>query len=134
MKQTLVSIRDYQNEDENFIFATWLQGLWHGNDWFREIDHDTYFSTYRKIIQSLLKRPSVSIKIACLKDDPSVILSYAVSEGETLHFIFTKEAWRKNGIATMLIPKNLSWVTHLTPAARAILRKKYPNVKFNPFL
>lgn len=115
--------------------ATWLRGLYYGNTWFREIDKDVFMDKYHQAITIVLKKPTTEVKVAVLKDDPEVILGYSVlDQGYTntvLHWVFVKEAWRKMGIATSLIPTNSDTCTHLTVVGRKL---KPANMKFNPFL
>lgn len=132
-KNSLIAIRDGAPKDREFIFATWLRGLRFGNDWFTLIDAKIYFSIYHRVIEALLASPHVSIKVACLKDDPDVILGYSVSRGTKLDWVFVKKAWRKVGIAKSLMPPIITYVTHVTKVGKSILQK-YPKVSFNPFI
>ncbi len=130
-KKELIAIRPPLPSDENFLFDTWLNALRYGNEWFEEINEKQYYKAYREIIRAILAR--AHIQIACLKSDPDVILAYSISEGPALHFLYTKEAWRGIGLANDLLPKDFQVVTHLTKVGRSIIRKKFPNVIFNPF-
>ena|ERR1700677_764254 len=133
-EQTLFAVRDWdKNKDIDFIMATWLRGLRYGNDWFGMIVASSYFSFYQQFIEQLLKNPNVSVKIACLQDDPEVILGYSVYHKNILHWVFTKKAWRKIGIAKKLVPIETSTVTHLTAIGKSIMQKK-TKWQFNPFL
>ncbi len=126
-------VRDFIAADENFIFASWLRGLYYGNTWFREINKDIFMSNYHRALESCLQAPSVTIKVACLKDDPEVILGYAVlGANDTLHWVFVKSNWRGLGIAKALVPNNIKCVSHLTKSGLSILRR-HPGVQFNPF-
>jgi len=131
-KNELIIIRPGQMEDANFIFTTWLKGLWFGNDWFGLIDSKVYFDTQHKIIESLLSQLTTKVSVACLKDDPKVILGYSVYSGHRLHWTHVKKAWRKIGLAKDLVPKEITTVTHVTEVGRSIM-KKHSNIIFNPF-
>lgn len=128
---SLFRVRPYAQTDEGFIYSTWLKGLYYGNDWFHEIPKDTFFKNYHKVIELIIKRPDCEISCAVLKQDEDVILSFIVVEKTTLHWIYTKEAWRKFGLARMLIPEGIETVTSLTKVGKAIKPYKW---KFNPFL
>jgi hypothetical protein len=130
-KKDLVAIRPFEENDRNLIYVTWLKGLRFGNDWFESIPQDIYFENYHKVIDSILIRPKIEINIACLKDDPSVILGYVVFESDILHYLFVKPVWRNIGIARDLCPKNIKTTTHLTSLGQAIMPK---HITFNPFL
>lgn len=131
-KSALVAVRNAVPGDKNFIMATWLKGLKHGNDWFNAIDQEVYFNTYNKIIEAILDSPGVQIKVACLKEDPDVILGYSVFAADRLDWVFCKKIWRGIGIARSLVPESIKTVSHLTVVGKSILRKR-DGIKFNPF-
>lgn len=133
-KKDLIAYRDYHADDKNFILSSWMKGLYHGNSWFKDIDRDIYNTYYHQILEDLLKRPTIFIKMACLKDDPLVCLAYAVFENHALHYVFTKPIWRKIGLAKDLIPGHITEITHITTVGKAIWKEKYPHLKFNPFI
>lgn len=131
-KNELVSIRDMQPEDKNFIYASWLRGLYYGESWFSLIPKNEFMQHYHKVIDFILNKPTVTIKIACLKEDADVILGYAVFEKDKLHWVFVKKNWRTIGIARDLVPSTTKTVTHLTKVGVSILHKH--NLSFNPFV
>jgi hypothetical protein len=92
----------------------------------------TFYKGYHPVITALLKRSTT--RVACLKESPDVILGYSVYEGPKLHWVHVKEAWRKFGIAKLLLPKDFNTVSHKTSMGERILKQKYPNVKYDPFL
>ncbi len=131
-KSDLVAVRDAVDSDRNFILATWLKGLRYGNDWFEAIDSKIYFDFYHKVIETILARPDAQVRVACLREDPDVILGYSVYAGNRLDWVFCKKEWRSIGIAKSLVPKEITMVSHLTSLGKSILRK-HPELKFNPF-
>lgn len=133
-KNALVGIRDMDPKDWNFVLATFLRGLYYGDTWFKEIPKAIFMAAYHTVIERLLTKPGVYIKVACLKDDPEVILGYAIlaDSGNTVHWVFCKSAWRKIGIAKSLVPETAKVATHLTRVGLSLLKKR-PNMVFNPF-
>lgn len=131
----LVSIRAAEVGDKEFIFATWLRGLYYGNDWFQEIDKNRFMERYHIIIENILSRKSTNTVVACLQDEPSVVLGYSVlclSGAEPiLHWVHVKKVWRNNGIGRSLIPGNCKVTTHLTHLGYKVKPK---DMKFDPFL
>lgn len=121
-------------DDIPFIYSTWLKGLQYGNTLFRQIDSGTYMKKYRLVLDMIIQDEKNTVLVACLKDSPEIILGYSVSGSGKLHWIFMKKAWRGFGIAKELIPKDFRAVTHLTTVGKDILKNKYPNVIFDPFL
>jgi hypothetical protein len=132
LKNELIEIRGAFPEDLPFIFSTWLKGLRFGNEWFGLIDSKIYFKVYHEVITAILSKPNVTVKIACLKEDPRVLVGYSVSSGGRLDWIHVKKAWRGIGIAKNLSPETITSVSHLTNVGRSIL-KKHQDVIFNPF-
>lgn len=70
--------------------------------------------------------------MACLEDEPDVVLGYVVASPGVVHWIFVKKAWRELGIARKLFPQEITRVSHLTKVGE-ILMKKY-DLYFDPFL
>lgn len=134
VRQSLVSYRGFHPDDENFIMSTCLKSLWHGNDWFQQIDWEIFYPAYKRVIQHLMAKPEVVMKIACLQEDPFVILGFCMYERKIVHGIFCKTAWRGINLSVDLLPQNFEFVTHLTVPLKSFLKNKYPKVKFNPFL
>jgi hypothetical protein len=130
-KSDLVSLRDYTLEDKNFILATWLRGLYYGDSWFSAMKKDTFMQVYHQIVQQILEKEGIKIKIACLKEDPSVILGYVVHSSHAVHWLFVKKAWRNIGLASDLLPETVKIVTHLTKVGLIISKRK--GFEFNPF-
>lgn len=130
----LVALREGTPGDTNFILATWLRGLYYGDTWFSEIPKHTFMTKYHQVVEGILASPSTQVRIACLKDDPEVILGYAIfGQQGVIHWVFVKKAWRGVGIATSLVPLPLvTTVTHLTKTGLGII-KKHPTIHFNPF-
>jgi hypothetical protein len=129
-----VRIRDLKSTDLNFIYSTWLRGVFYGNDFFNQVDKEAFFDNYPAVLHKIIADKETVVKIACLEDDDDVILGYIVGNPETkaLHYAFVKDAWRKNRIATKLLSNaNIRLVTHLTKIGD-VIRKKM-EWKFNPW-
>lgn len=132
IRSDLIDIREAIDSDRNFILATWLRGLRYGNSWFEDIDSASYFSYYHNVIEIVLNNPATTVKIACLKEDPDVLIAYSVYSHDRLDWVFCKKNWRNIGVAKSLVPENITTVTHLTDTARSILKTR-KGIKFNPF-
>lgn len=131
-KTDLVSIRNWVSEDKNFIMATMLRGLYYGQSVFSEMQKQTFMVLYNQFLEVLLNKNTTIVKVACLKEDPSVILGYAVfNSPNTLSWVFVKKSWRNIGLAKDLIPKEVTTVTHLTKTGLSLIKNK--GLIFNPF-
>lgn len=145
MNERLFTKRKYSASDLGFIFSTWMNALYYGNRWkkdmapvhgapidlYGEMDEKLFYQCYRKVIENILKKPNTQIRIVCLSDDYDSILGYSIFEPETLHFVFVKEAWRKIGIAKELVPDDILFITHLTKLGHYTKKKSW---KYVPFL
>lgn len=128
----LCEMRRYQSTDESFVYATWLKGLYFGNELINQVPQKLYYKAYHQVIERILERPQVQVVCACLKEDPDVILSYCVTEEErVLHWVFTKSGFREMGIAKSIIPSTIEYVTTLTKLGKIVKPKSWI---FNPFL
>lgn len=131
----LYNIRDGKESDKNFILATFLRGLYYGDSWFSEIPKDIFMLNYKPVAEHLVNSPNVVIKIACLPDDPDVILGYSLLSADylTVHWTYVKSIWRKKGIAKSLLPMHPDTITHLSGLGRQLMKKFNNKVIFNPF-
>jgi len=125
----LYFIRTSNPDDQPFIYSTFLRSLYYGNSWFTLIKKDSFMKNYHRVVEALLQNSQIDV--ACLKEDPSVILGYVIHRANLLHFVFVKKVWRKIGIAKSLIPSKIDTVTHLTKQGILMLKKN--NWEFDPF-
>jgi len=132
--QGLYDIRAVKASDLNFILATWLRGLYYGDSWWSSIPKAIFMNNYKKIAQVTLSSPNVKVVVACLKEDPDVILGYSILsiDEKAVIWVFVKTAWRKQGIGRSLLPHSPQFVTLLTALGKTLL-PKIPTAVFNPF-
>lgn len=139
----LYDIRSATKDDKNFILKSFLLGLYYGDTWFSKIPKRVFMDNYKRVAEAIFYRNLSSIKVACLIDDPTVILGYAILNPteEVLHFVYVKggkregfkEGWRRKGIATKLIPSTVNCITHLTGIGEQLLNRFKEKPLFNPF-
>lgn len=125
-----LKLRDPSQEDLEFIYATWLRSLYYNNEWFNLIDKDIFFDKYKLVLHALLSR-GVEVRIAGFDLDEYTILGYSVYEGDTLHWVYVKKAWREMGVAKLLVKPTTNKITHLTKLGKKLKR---PEWSFDPFL
>ncbi len=99
-------------------------------------------SFYCNIIDTILSDQLTQVLVACLKDDPNVILAYLVYEPDVIHYAYTKGAFRRLGLAKALvqdsyrhhqIPIRLSF-THQTRMVRDIILKYKDELRYDDAL
>ena len=101
MKQ-YIKIRNHVEDDHAFLFSTYLQNNWYDKTNTTTLKKDTWMTLQHNRLEKVMQNQK--IKIACLSDDPDVILGYAFQDGEK-NFSYVKLAWRNNphNIKDMLI-------------------------------
>lgn len=126
-------VRPYVPEDKNFILATFLRGLYYGNEFYGMIPKDVFMENYRVVGEALLAHPNTQVLVSSLKEDPSIILGYSLvsKDLEVLHWTFCKTAWRRQGVMNSLLPKTLKTYTHFTTLGLKL--NEQLNLTFNPF-
>lgn len=135
MNNDLIKIRDYNKAtDEDFLYSTFLFGVYYGNSWFTKIPKHIFMPSYREFFNKLLAHPQTVVKMACLKEDENILVGYSIiNEAKSiLHWVYVKPVWRKFGIAKMLIATPIKAVTHLSLQGEGLLTKLNGAV-FNPF-
>ena len=130
----MITARPAEASDLNFIYATMLNSLYYGCPFYSAIDKKSFFYHYQQVIKQMLLKRSISLIVACLDDEPDIILGWVAHEPTIVHFVYVKNAWRKQGIATQLLKgcSQLSFVTHITALGDNIRKEK--GLKFDPFL
>lgn len=131
-------IREAKAEDLNFIYATWLNHYRYYSSLGKSCRNSVFFAEYPKVIDELLERPSTKVLVACFPETKDVVLSYMVFEPLILHYVFTKEIYRKHGIARTLFNQafpyaNTIQFTHRTLESEPLLQKYGNQLVFNPF-
>lgn len=126
----MLVVRSLRNSDTGFIFSTMLKGLYFGCDLYSQIDRDVFYAVYPAVVQSLLD--SGTVRVAVLQDDEEVIVGYSVTRGTSLDWVFVKHAWRRQGVAKLLLQdQGISSCSHLTKLGNILRKNK--QITFNPF-
>lgn len=97
-----VKIRPFDAEqDSGFLYSTMPKGVYFGSSSRQTYYRNDFFIHFQKYMKELLTHAKVSV--ACMQDDPRIILGYSVFADTILHFVYVKELFRKQGIATLLL-------------------------------
>lgn len=136
-KNNEIRIRTVRPEDLKFIYSTFLKGVLHGCQTVSNVDRTTYFAEYSVVIDAMLSSDLVVSHVAHVLDDENFLVGYILAEPatKTVHWVYTKELWRKQGVCRELVT-SLGWVpttySHETKPGRAIAKKK--TLHYNPFV
>lgn len=115
-------IRDFHEEDRDFIEASWISS--YGSMFHGLMSHRQYTDKQRELIRRLM--PRSQIKLAVTPHFEDAILGWACAELGTLHYVYVKAAFQRCGIARSLVkalglnPERFSY-THISKRSREIL-------------
>ena len=136
---TDLTIRPVNGEDLAFIYATWLRSYRNDSLIGLSTKKSIFYENYQRILDHILMKDSTKVFIACKPDDPSVIFGYIIAEPSKaiLHYSFTKDAFRRYGVARALF--NTAF-PHKSKSAVSITHKTKSTIHmtsefvYNPFL
>lgn len=137
-----IQFRGGTASDEGFIFSTWLKSYRHNGSVPRGMTDATYYATYHRLLENILRRPSAHILFACDPEEPLVVYGYVVwdvtTTGPIVQWAYVKRAFRSLGVFRSLVDAagidlGKCTFTHLTPDAERIQRK-FPGAVYNPYL
>lgn len=137
-----IVMRPATADDLAFFFATALQSYFYSSSNNRHIIPSVFFIEHKAIFEKILKRQSAALSIACLEEDPAVIIGFILAESlrNTLHYIYVKRPFRRFGVARKMLESAEIDIarcnaTHWTNDFSAIMRKKcYNSLVYNPYL
>jgi hypothetical protein len=128
-------LRPFDADDTAFLYKSWLDSYRY-SDWGKQFDNRTYYDGHHAVIERVLPRSRVVV--ACLPDNPTVDLGFAVGEADTLHFVYVKRNFRQFGVASALLealdlPKSPR-ISHVTGDWFRCFRSRFPSSRWNPYL
>lgn len=126
----MYSVRPAKESDKAFIYSTFLRGVYYGHPFFTAIEKSAFFAHYPRVLDKLLS--VADVQVLCLSEDQDLILGFSITRPNIIDYVFVKPAWRKQGLAKLLLPGTYEYVTHITRPGEAIAKSK--KLKVNPFL
>jgi hypothetical protein len=101
-KETRAIIRDANTgSDHAFLYSSWRNALWFAEKRDPKAS-DLFYKEASEYIAALLKDPEAKIRIACLSDDPDMLLGWSLMRGDHLEFVYVKIDYRRKGIGRIL--------------------------------
>jgi GNAT superfamily N-acetyltransferase len=103
MAKLPVKIRDFRDEDLNFILNSWLKSF-KPSYYAGSIPDDMYWDVYESVFRRILKNSDVNV--ACDPESEYTIYGYSVTEDldvPVVHWIYVKQPFRSLGIAKDLV-------------------------------
>jgi GNAT superfamily N-acetyltransferase len=106
----MILIREAIESDHAFILATWLRSAYaatsktvNDNKVIKLIKPDIFFREHQELIKQILSDNKTFTYVACAEDYQDQLFGYICVHGDCLHYLYVKQPYRKNGVATKLI-------------------------------
>lgn len=116
------AIRSLEGKDLNYIHDSW-RASYEGSGYSKTMPKWFYRVIQTAKITAMLNRSTV--KVATLPDDTDLIVAWSVTEGDAIHYVYVREAFRAKGIAKWLLG-DLSQYRYYTHKSRALKDVKLP--------
>jgi len=124
-----VYIRELQPSDKAFIVCTWLDALRYSAPAFFLFSPADIKKAYTKTINLLFDRRPNLFRVLVNEEDGNQIFGWCCGDAYCTHFVYVKEDFRQEGLATLLIEikrKSKGWVfTHWTRDCERIGKIEY---------
>lgn len=134
-----ITVRDATADDMRFVKASWYESYRRNNLGWKDLSPDVYHAGHARVIDDLCRRPGVKIAVAVATEIPDEICSWIAYEGDTLHYLYTKQAYRHLRIALNLAQLVMAtgkftfkFCSHLTRGGLKL--SQFLRVRFNPYL
>ncbi len=123
-------------EDLNFVRNSWFESYRKGGC-APEVGFDVYKPGMERTISRLLERSDT--RVAFAREVPDEIVGWVCQEivgrdvqTDVAHYVYVKQAYRRNGAATRLLTTSKLYFTHETRGGRHLASRL--GLKFNPYL
>lgn len=138
------AFRAYINDDIPFIMSSWGKSFYKGRSFKTFLSPSEFTALHRPVTKAFFSRPTSTVILCVSEKDPSLIMGWAAIEkavrpGIILHYVYVKEAFKKEGIASQLLAKALPinpvYYTHLTSRASYLMdlnKERYSNYQYEP--
>jgi GNAT superfamily N-acetyltransferase len=108
--------------DHAFIYSTWRNALWYAKRR-APSDADAFYKALSEEISRILKGLGTRVNIACLSDDPDMLLGWSVIQDGRLEFVYVKRDYRGKGIGRLLCKGFKSFDPPETKIGKSLVEK-----------
>jgi hypothetical protein len=136
-----ILIRDFDEHDRFYVQESWMRHYYKNSYFAKKIKPGIYYKNHELVIKHIMARPTIQKKIVCYKELSEVPLGFLVydktSPKNIIHFIYTKRAFRKFGLARILLESekldpNLCEFSHWTYDFDHLVHR-FPDIIYNPY-
>ncbi len=140
--------RPYTKDDIPFIQNSWGNSYYKGALYCDFMSPKEFHFHHRPIRERFFEKPTAAVIVCVATNDTNLIIGWAAVEkplktnAMILHYVYVKEAFKKEGISTELLSMSLGkvdlvFLTHVTERAAKIMNRrshKFTNFWFTPHL
>lgn len=95
-------IRELREPDHNLVISSWLQSYADSRQLSPFSKHVALMALHGRIERMVFERPELFC-VACAEQDDNQVLGWACIEDDTLHYLYIKRRFRKEGIGRDLL-------------------------------
>lgn len=129
-----IKFRMPTQDDVAFIASSWVRSNKLAVD--QDIDHASYYHSYRELISRKLKS-GLKIIVACSPEDNDFIMGFMVYDDNVIHYTYVRYSLRRQGLAKSMLNKiksnDIEYISH-KPLWWAKDYRYKKIFKFDPFL
>lgn len=92
--------RAMRPDDRHYVISSWVRS-YHESSEFSRLERGVYFELYEPVVRRLVD--SCTVLVAGDPEIPDAVLGYVVTQGDAVHYVLTKPAFRKMGVATWMM-------------------------------
>ena len=105
MSDLPITVREYRDTDKPFILDSWVNTICYGSPANFWVPTNIRKSIYRNITEKLLNASPELFKVLVREDDLDQIFAWVCREANVIHFVYVKEEFRRERLATLLVPE-----------------------------
>lgn len=94
-------VTEQGEKDRKFWLDAWLKS-YRQSDWAGVCPNHLYYDLHRMILDGLLER-GAKIHMICVPERPDSFMGFICTEGNTVHYVYVKEPWRRNNLAAQVL-------------------------------
>ena len=98
-----VTIRAFRDTDKPFILDSWVNSIVYSTPSLFWCPKSVLKSNYRRIVDKLIDARPELFRVLVNEDDEDQIFAWGCGEDHAIHFVYTKEEFRHEGLAVSLI-------------------------------
>lgn len=133
--------RDGRAADVPLLFSSWLGSMKDSMveskgripDISIRVTSPVFHAGQHARIDALIADADTRIRCAALFEDLDTVLGWSIARGDCLHYVFVKDAWRRQGIGRALIPAEVKRFSTRTRSGDSFIVPLLAGAIYDPF-